>query len=340
MRPDKDLAALLRAHDDRLRQTPMSLAAQIRMRQMLPVQRPERRWTAIALIAGAAIGAAATLAVSAGFQRARSMPWEEGGAVTAVDAGACWMEERSDGPAFSGRCTLQLRTATVRTEATAELRQREDGIEMLSGRAWFEVARVSAGYPPVRVRVAGGVIEVVGTKFVVDQGATDGSVELFEGVIRFRAQGRDPVELHPGEKFRWTNAPPPSSSPPTPEPAAESAAPPASSPPLQPPKAPPLKRSAVPQENDAETPENIAQRVMSLREEGRYREAAAALAELRSKKVDLRTAEVLSFEEGDVLEHLGDNEAACAHWREHARRFPSGKYREFVATKAARLGCP
>jgi hypothetical protein len=78
---------------------------------------------------------------------------------------------------------------------------------------------------------------------------------------------------------------------------------------------------------------------MRLREEGRYREAAAALSTIRSAKIDARTAEVLSFEEGEVLEHLVDEASACAHWKRHAERFPAGRYGEFVDAKMRRLGC-
>ncbi len=61
---DKDLPSLLRAHDDRLRQTPMSLAARVRIHQELRVARGEgrREWSrlAVAVLGSAALGAGAT----------------------------------------------------------------------------------------------------------------------------------------------------------------------------------------------------------------------------------------------------------------------------------------
>jgi hypothetical protein len=363
MAVDRDLPSLLRAHDDRLRQSRMSVAARVRIHERLRAvygkDRVEVRRVVVTMLAGAAMGAGVTFGWAALRSPSPTLPSnvDAPAAMVSSDAGSCTIEERTEGAAFSGRCTLQLRFATIRTEPNAEVRSRDDVVEVLSGRAWFDVAPVRAGGPPVRVRVAGGVIEVVGTQFLIEQEATSGSVELFEGVIRFRASsGRAPVEIRAGEKFRWSNpssvpAPavplesgehPQDTSPVAPTPPARSAA---RAP--RPPSPAATQAEAEPgtpqtEGGDAATasPHDIALRVMRLRSEGRYEEAAAALAQAHSAKLDARTAEVLSFEEGEVLEHLGDTAKACAHWKEHARRFPDGRYRDFVATKTSRLACP
>jgi hypothetical protein len=85
---------------------------------------------------------------------------------------------------------------------------------------------------------------------------------------------------------------------------------------------------------------DAVERVISLRAHGRYREAMAALESLHPLHFDVRTAEVLSFEEGNILEHLDDAAATCRHWRQHLVRFASGQYREFVEKKVADLSCP
>jgi hypothetical protein len=206
------------------------------------------------------------------------------------------------------------------------------------------------------VGVGGGIIEVVGTKFVVDQGDRDGSVDLIEGRIRFLRTSGPPVEIRPGERFRWTNGveptvdawgdPAESAS----GGAARQAAGPSSATTLAPKAALDKRAAEAPSEASGShadsqpaprvSVEDAIQRAIRLRGEGRYGEARSVLAELHGASLDAHAAEILSFEEGDLLEHFERDSAICAHWQQHQARFPTGQYRSVVSAKLSRLGCP
>lgn len=370
--PSRDIIRLLREQDERLRQTPIALATQSRIERHLreacaTMPRRDGRWVG-PLVVGVLAGAALALAWSKLHPKAPMLASPGRDVVAATNSSGkrddCTFRRDRDRMDFSGRCTVELASATIRTDAESEIENTQEGVHVIRGRAWFEVAHVPAGAPPVRVRVGGGVIEVLGTRFVVDQNDRDGSVDLSEGRIRFLAIDRAPVEIRPGERLRWTNISiPPIEAPSVPVESAGIAAvgPSATrsvsaSPPAPTPRsiAPPSREGSSPEARgdagsaiDNASPqgarasaEATALRVMHLRTEGRYREAMTALAELRAANVDAHTAEVLSFEEGSVLEHLEDRSAVCSHWREHLSRFPDGQYRSFVTNKVSRLGCP
>ena len=251
-----------------------------------------------------------------------------------ADPDSCAVRQDGSRVDLSGSCTLQLASLNVRTAGASELEATQEGIHVLRGEARFEVAPVPSGARPVRVRVGGGVIEVVGTKFVVTQGEREGSVDLSEGKIRFLGTGGPPVDIRPGERFRWSNvrnrepaadAPSgstrsadgaiggakaaPSAAPQqwTRRAAAEIPAPESSSQALDNGGASTADGSAVP----PASVENAIQRAIRLRGEGRYGEARSVLVELDTAGLDPHTAEVLSFEEGDLLEHYGRDSAIC-----------------------------
>lgn len=368
--PSKDIVRLLREQDLRLRQTPVSLATQTRivrqLREAVATRRPhDARWVrllAVCVLAGLAV------ALAWGKLHRTAPVASPGGDVAATNSlggpAPCTVHQDHEAVDFSGRCVVQLASVSVRTDAESKIRNTQEGVQVLRGSAWFEVAHVPAGAPPVRVRVGGGVIEVLGTKFSVDQNDRDGSVDLLEGRIRFVAMDGALVDIRPGERFRWTNASVPAAVnvPSTPvesagtkavdRTAARSAS---TSRPGSLPRStasPPMDRHVPEVRGDAgpmvaidgreavrASAEAAASRVMQLRAEGRYGEAMTALAALHGANVDKHTAEVLSFEEGNILEHLEDRSAVCGHWRQHLARFPEGQYRLFVTEKLSHLGC-
>jgi predicted negative regulator of RcsB-dependent stress response len=76
-----------------------------------------------------------------------------------------------------------------------------------------------------------------------------------------------------------------------------------------------------------------------LRAQRRYDEAIELLRRPHGRSWDPHTAEVLSLEEGDLLDRAGDSARACADWRAHARQFPTGTYREAVTEALSRPRC-
>jgi hypothetical protein len=364
MEPDPRLIALLRARDEQLRQTPLSLSADLRVRRMLyeaatrlvPVRQMRVAPAYVAL------GAAIALIVQA------ARDWMATGRTTAVadqtlaptsPPADCTVRNGQDGALFSGRCLLELPTASIRTEADTEIRQTATHLEMVRGKAWFDVAPVAPASPPVRVRVAGGVIEVIGTRFLVEQGPKEGSVHLVEGKIRFTAAAGSTAVIRPGERFQWSNAPnlpltepPPPSVAPNPTASASPTRPAGEPHPMRttaretPLTRAPRRAAPIASDNPREEarPDELlardaVERVISLRARGRYRDAMAVLQALHHLHLDARTAEVLSFEEGNILEHLDDAAATCRHWRRHLARFASGPYGEFVEKKIVELSC-
>jgi RNA polymerase sigma-70 factor (ECF subfamily) len=109
--------------------------------------------------------------------------------------------------------------------------------------------------------------------------------------------------------------------------------------PVRSPELPPMDAPERPAAQwSAEQTERAVERVTELRSKGQYAEAASLIASLIDAPVDTRTAEVLSFERGEILERkLSRTAEACAHWRFHAARFPTGRYQ--TALDAALLRC-
>lgn len=342
----RDLLPLLNAHDAELRRTPLRHAADARnrrsLRELPPASTAARFW--LGLVLGASAGAVVlVLAVGRSWQSAPT-PWLEPEAFSTSNAGAeCEVREAGGTVDYLGGCTVKLPALSVRTEAGSALKRSDAALELVRGSAWFEVRPVPAGSPPVRVRVAGGVIEVVGTAFSVRQGDSEGSVELFEGKVRFLSAEREPIELRPGEQFVWANSQRRAGASPglTLAPSASSSASPAgaasvsrlSPPPVGPlaaaiPNAPSPSTSA----SEALAPAAI-ERIAGLRALGKYQEALAELSAVQQGNRDARTAEVLSFERGTLLERMGGPALSCPHWSNHARQFSKGAYHAAVSAK-------
>lgn len=240
-------------------------------------------------------------------------------------------ETRTEGDVIhlAGFCRHTIDRLAVETSDTAELRQHESGVRLLSGRATFDVEPVIEG-PPVEVFVSEGRLQVLGTRFVVYQGPRGGHVDLIEGSIRFISDAGDTTTIAPGVRLRWgpmqrdasvADSPPESTTKP------ERAAP------HREPRSRP--RSVEASSTRGDTPVEVPlDRIAGLRAAGRYTDAVALIRGLDRSRLDVRTAEVLSYEEGSIVQdHLGDRQAACRHWAAHLQRFPKGRYRDQVVIR-------
>ena len=234
-----------------------------------------------------------------------------------------------DGPTavLAGACRLLGPQLSVQTWEDVRLVLSERTVVLSMGQAMFDVRPVVPGEASVRVVVSHGTIEVLGTRFTVDQTDEGGTVDLFEGHIRFRhSSGGDWVDIAPGQRFGWGSrkeqAPPPEVVGDAEEEIITIE------------DEPPDTRvgrgvDATPRKPDADV---VIARVTALRGAGRYRQASAVLRKALRHKWDGRTGQVLSYELGQILEHHRDDLAvACRHWRRHQARYPQGRYARAVA---------
>jgi hypothetical protein len=340
----QDLLPLLKAHDTQLRRTPLRRAADARnrrsLRELPPTSTAARSW--FGLVLGASAGAV-LLAIAVG-RSGPSAPAPTLAPRASLSAHPeCEVLENGGAVDYLGGCSVKLPTLSVRTEPGSVLKRRDLALELVRGSAWFEVRPLPAGAPPVRVRVAGGVIEVVGTVFSVKQGYSEGSVELFEGKIRFLSAEREAIELRPGEQFVWANSQRRAGASPGPTlaPSAQSSASLADAASASRLPPPPLGRLAPSARNQPSPAPSASQalavsaieRIAGLRALGKYQEALAELSAVQQRNRDMRTAEVLSFERGTLLERLGGATLSCPHWSSHAAQFPKGMYHAAISAK-------
>jgi transmembrane sensor len=293
-----------------------------------------RRWLpALTFAAGAAL---VMIVVGSGVQRevpvveeAASTPRTIG--VWAVEGADCREAMEGGDTVLRGDCRLVSESMSIETWNETRLHDAPGGVRVLQGAALFSVEKVAAEGSPVRVEVSHGAIEVLGTRFTVEQGLDGGHVDLFEGRIRFVGEG-EVTEVQPGQRLGWgTQAR-------EPERVAavggveggsedrsdESVAP-------EEPPASAVQRRVAPATRPADAAKIIA-RVNALRASGRYGAAADLLRRALRRPWDRRTAEVLSYELGRILERqLHDEAAACTHWRQHEDRFGGGRYADAVA---------
>lgn len=231
---------------------------------------------------------------------------------------------------LAGACRLLGPQISVQTWDDARLVLSERTVVLSTGEAMFDVRPVVPGEASVRVVVSHGIIEVLGTRFTVNQTEGGGTVELFEGHIRFRdgSEG-DWVDIVPGQRFGWGDRQEHRAQV---EPAADVGEETIT---IEEDPADPRAGEAVdtvavsPHKPDADV---VIARVTALRGAGRYRQASAVLRRALRHKWDRRTAQVLSYELGQILEHHRDDPAvACKHWRRHQTRYPQGRYASAVA---------
>lgn len=239
-----------------------------------------------------------------------------------------------------GRATLkdgQL-GATLAVTGSARLRRLTDGVDVGSGIVDLDVDHSVARAAPYQVRVSHGAIEVLGTHFTVTQRAEGGEVKLHRGSIRFRATDGRVELLSLGQKLSWplpalTVAPVPA--PVEPEPKVKKPAPLAVRAPEPEPKVEP-----VPVVQKVFDPEELLNRLAVLRSRGQYEEAVSTLRRELGQEHPAATRERLSYELGAILTvQLGDKVRGCAHWSQHLRQFPHGRYDREVSQARSKLEC-
>jgi hypothetical protein len=308
------------------------------------------RWVPMATFAG---GAALVLAVLAiGGPRRDASPEATGTIVRGADC-------ESDGAKISGRCDVKMAepAMTIHT-ARADVELHGRVIDVHGGQADFDVDPVHEA--PVRVKVPGGQIVVVGTRFrvEVDAAAQRGVVILHEGRLRFEADDGRVSAIEAGETFAFgvkalaqgdavdrdaSAAAIERDREDAPEAGSNATASKAPSTAVRRPAT--RLRAKMPTRPDAAEPapidvDALITAVDASRRTGDYHGAADALRAALRGHLDLRAREVLSYELGTILGgHLKDTEQACAHWSEHHRRFGDGRYGKQVARARAQLGC-
>lgn len=231
------------------------------------------------------------------------------------------------------------RGVTVTALSRASVRRELRGIRVLSGQVHFAVVKRPAAAGVVRVLVSAGAIEVHGTRFTVtESGAGSGQVELHEGAIDFVDEAGSHHPLRPGDSLRWPLAPPPEVEPeeddelvplgpvrePVPRPKLDL-------------RSQEVDWRAFDQRVHAEA---VVTQLTQLRRRGAWDDAVRLLErELNRGAPDTR--ERLSFELGTIYTwQLKDPRAACAHWAQHRREYPAGRFDAEVDRALATLGCP
>ncbi len=220
-------------------------------------------------------------------------------------------------------------------------------VRLFAGRVVLDVAHQTSWSTPARVLVSSGAIEIVGTRFTVNQRARGGEVALHDGAIRF-VDDAGTVMLSPGQVLVWPRSaspPQPDAGTSTPGTSPSSASSAAASPSAAStsaastsvaPKSSGLPASAPVTSADASA---LMRRVEELRSRGRYEEAAELLRQ-RDEELPAATRERLSFERGSLLTYQRKDKArACAHWTTHVARYPNGRYRADVQQAVNHLGC-
>lgn len=237
----------------------------------------------------------------------------------------CEPTRETDVVALPDACRLSGPGLVLATLGPVRLSSAGGDLRVLSGDLRFDVEPRDRA-APLAVAVSGGLIEVVGTRFLVHEEGTRGHVELYEGRLRFVGVDGSERLIAPGERYEWG-------------PGAESPAQPSDPPPSRAPR-PKAGRSGPPR-GGAQAQE-ISRRITAHRQRGAHADAASELAQaLRAEGWPRATAEVWSYELGTLYaDELRDRAAACAHWTAHERRFGEGVYAAAVAASMRRLGCP
>lgn len=180
----------------------------------------------------------------------------------------------------------------IEAKKALTIERTKNGVRVLKGEVQLDVPELEE---KVSVFVSGGRIELEGARFVVEEDGLEGRLQVSTGRIAFLAANGDLRQLEPGRTHVWGT-----------------------------------KVAAPKTWSDERTAKEVA-RVSDYRARGEFDRAAALIVELLEAPIDQRSAEVLSFERGELLEHKLDRRAdACAHWRAHAQRFHGGRYRHEI----------
>jgi len=236
----------------------------------------------------------------------------------------CELSREADIITLPAACELSGPGLRVATLGPTQFSSAGGRLRVLSGDVRFDVEPRDRA-TPLALEVSSGIIEVIGTRFLVHEDGARGRVDLYEGRLRF--VGHDGAErfITPGQSHEWGGESPAHASTPPPEDVA--------------PRKPAASRPA-PLRSAADALE-ISRRATAQRHRGAHAEAARELAEaLRAGRWPRATAEVWSYELGTLYaDELGDRATACAHWLGHQKRFGEGPYAQAVAASMKRLEC-
>lgn len=340
------LVPLLRELDRELTSQSLGHAADRRVMRAIAAKGAPRgfraRWFPAMAFAG---GAALVLAV-VGLQLRGEAP-EPAQLVEARDASPsmgvfrvegerCQTHRGAEGTALDGDCRLVAEHMVAQTWDGATLDVHDGVLDVQSGRVVVDVEPVRDHSKPVRVEVSHGTIEVVGTRFEIEQTADGGHVDLFEGEIRFVDERGEEVTVLPGQRHAWGEEARRVAvvAPVEPEPEIEIEL-------FVEEEEPRVASRRRPEETPSyEDATRVIERVAELRSAGRYVEAVRVLRRAMPRRWDARTAQVLSYELGELLSrHLGQRDQACRHFERHLQRFPGGRYDGAVRDAKQRLRC-
>lgn len=244
----------------------------------------------------------------------------------------CLVRTEDDAAELAAHCSLVASHMTVQAWEAATVRTEGRNVHVRSGKVFFEVEKVPRGEASVEVGVSHGTIEVIGTRFAVEQQDVGGHVDLLEGKIRFHHRDGRVEDVLPGQRLSWG------------EPAFEVAraevelALPLVEAPVVEPVVEPDRRRTRPRGTDAQAAA-IIERVTELRANKRFGAAITELRRALRRSWDGRTAQVLSYELGELLRAAEDPLGACEHFVGHQRKYPKGRYASAVDRVLERLDC-
>ncbi|MFP2923726.1 FecR domain-containing protein [Pyxidicoccus sp. 3LG] len=324
----RDFRAELQREDQLRREQGMSPAARARLWSRLQDARePKPAWhrrpVGLMLAASAAALALAVFLWSA--PSARSL----GGLELAQATPDLKVREDAAGVEIQmGEAALvdAARGITLRNLGPLVVHREPSGVRLVRGRAEFSVNRRKPGAAPAVVLVSGGAIEVMGTRFTVEEREAGGAVTLHEGAILFRRLTGEVVPLRVGQTLEWPVAEPALREPAPPQPVPTSN-------PVVAPSRPPAAATRAP------SVEEVLRELEVLRGRHEFEQAVRHL-EAAMRKQPAATRERLSFELGSLLTYqLKDAQRACAHWDRHERQFRRGRYAEAVQRARGTLSC-
>jgi hypothetical protein len=213
----------------------------------------------------------------------------------------------------SGAECVQRSERSLSVACNAELwigRNTED-LTFRRGRARFSVAERHEHH--FQIAVSHGVIAVIGTRFMVEQRADGGRIDVEEGTVEFRWTDGSRDLLTKGASLEWPRPPAKVETSSTTPPRSEK-------------KVAPKRGPKRPSSRE------LMQRLFQLKSQRRFDEAIELLSD-GSRRLDFSEAqrERLSYELGVVLRQSGRADEACRHLHAHLLRFPSSPRKKEIA---------
>lgn len=303
-RLSKEVSAARRRTDE----ATMSATERAQLQRTIETQ-VRRRPMPWPLLAAAASGGVAALAVVL-----VAMPQE----LVEVERGSQCVLLTDDTVSASCSAAIRITNDSIELAPNTELVVQKRRLRMRRGRARFTVARRKARQPRFELRVSHGTITVLGTQFVVEQTELSGSLEVTKGRVGFSWDSGEGQVLSAGESIRW----PPESTPDV----SESIVEPDTSNVAKRETAP--VKARAPGRAEPTGSDELVRRLLLLRSQGYYQEAASMLRSAsRDGRLSRRDRERFSYELGLLYESQLPNLAReCRHWRTHTKSFPRGRF--------------